>query len=70
MFKEKGGRRRTGYAYNGSASTKTLSVVKVPQPERPVEQVKDAGSVKAQLVGKLGSRGYGRLLAELRDQAA
>lgn len=53
---------------HNDATPRSLSVVKVDNA--PVEHVKDAGTIKAQLVGKLGSRGYGDLLAELREQAA
>lgn len=66
MQKNKGGKRRTGYVYNGAVPN-TLDAVPLPRPEA-VEFVKDAGSIKAQLIGKLGSRGYGRLLAGMRQE--
>jgi hypothetical protein len=34
---------------------------------KPVEPVRQPGTVKAQLLGKLGPRGYQRLVGELRE---
>ncbi len=58
------GKRRTGYMYLDS-SPKTLGVGD-PTPT-PVEPVRHPGTVKAQLLGKLGPRGYQRLLGELKE---
>jgi hypothetical protein len=57
---------RTRYAYNDS-TPKNMATL---EPEAPADRVRDLGTVKAQLIGKLGSRGYGRLLAQLREQTA
>ena len=67
MSTKKGGKRRTGYVYNSSAPRAMVSGT--PEPEAPADRVKEPGTIKAQLIGKLGSRGYGRLLAGLREQA-
>lgn len=59
-------RRRTGYVYNDATSRSTLaSVPATPHP--PKDAVKETGTIRAQLIGKLGARGYGRLLAKMRD---
>ncbi len=58
------GKRRTGYTYLDS-SPRTLGVGD-PVP-KPVEPVRQPGTVKAQLLGKLGPRGYQRLVGELRE---
>lgn len=61
----KGGKRRTGYAYNDSSPRILVS----PEPEAPADRIKELGTIKAQLIGKLGSRGYGRLLAGMREES-
>lgn len=62
-------RRRTGYVYNDATSFRMLDAVPFV-PEAAGDPVKEMGTVRAQLIGKLGSRGYGRLLAKLRDETS
>lgn len=64
MQQRASGKRRTGYAYLDS-SPKTLGVG--DPPPKPVEPVRHPGTVKAQLLGKLGPRGFQRLVGKLRD---
>jgi hypothetical protein len=66
VFKRASGKRRTGYLY---ADSTPKMPKRGPIRTKPVEPVKDAGTVKAQLIGKLGTRGYGRLLEQLREAA-
>lgn len=57
------GKRRTGYLYSDSTP-------RIPKPKLDPGHVtpsKDPGTVKAQLLGKLGPRGYQRLIGELRE---
>lgn len=61
------GKRRTGYTYLDS-SPRTLGVG--DRPPAPVEPVRQPGTIKAQLLGKLGPRGYQRLLGELKGVTA
>jgi len=60
-------KRRTGYVINTSTS-KALDATPL-RAVAPADTVKEAGTIKAQLIGKHGSRGYGRLLAGMRDLA-
>lgn len=53
------------FVYNDASSRKTAAVVQL-QPVR-IETVRHEGTVKAQLVGKLGPQGFSRLLAEMKE---
>lgn len=70
------GKRRTGYAYADSAprarklprkESRLLRALAREAAVPAAQPVKQPGTVKAQLLGKLGPRGYQRLVGELRE---
>lgn len=57
------------FVHNSSTPAALDAVPARPEPARDRIAQKNLGTIQAQLIGKLGSRGYGRLLAGLKDQA-
>lgn len=57
------------FVNNDATSTKTLDATPA-RSEPPQDRIgaETQGTIKARLIGQLGSRGYGRLLAQLRDK--
>ncbi len=61
------GKRRTGYTYLDSSPR----ALRLSRPStKAVDRVREPGTVKAQLLGKLGNAGYQRLIGELREAAS
>lgn len=63
MAQKKAKRRIPRYVYNDSSPR----VIIAPEVEAPADPVRQYGSVKAALIGRLGSKGFGELLAEIRE---
>ncbi|MDE2101488.1 MAG: hypothetical protein KGL39_29855 [Patescibacteria group bacterium] len=78
MQQRASGKRRTGYMYSDSSprrqplprdeERKLRALTRLASGKR-VPPVRQPGTVKAQLLGKLGATGYQRLIGALREDA-